>query len=73
MHMHIICVNVHYMYVYIHVCVMNTCMHTYMHTYVSQKQAYGAQKYHLVGNILQQSLLVVAASLIPISILWYCA
>jgi MATE family multidrug resistance protein len=36
-------------------------------------QAYGAQKYHLVGNILQQSLVVVGATLIPISILWVFA
>ena len=33
-------------------------------------QAFGAQKYHLVGNIMQQSLLVVGATLVPISILW---
>jgi len=36
-------------------------------------QAYGAQKYYLVGNILQQSLLVVALTLLPIAILWYFA
>lgn len=36
-------------------------------------QAYGAQKYFLVGNILQQSLLVVGATLIPISVLWMFA
>ena len=63
------CVNVYYM-MYTYTCLY---MQTYMRTYKSQMQAYGAQKYHLVGNILQQSLLVVGASLIPISILWYGA
>ena len=36
-------------------------------------QAYGAQKYHLVGNILQQSFVVVGLALLPISLLWLCA
>jgi len=45
-------------------------MHTRTH---AGSQAYGAQKYHLVGNILQQSLVITAFALIPISVLWFFA
>jgi len=36
-------------------------------------QAYGAQKYHLVGNIMRQSIIVVGAALVPIGVLWFFA
>jgi MATE family multidrug resistance protein len=36
-------------------------------------QAYGAQKYHLVGTVMQQSIIVVGAALVPIGAMWLFA
>ena len=48
-------------------------MHRLLFINMLAAQAYGAQKYTLVGHILQQSMLVVAIFLPFIAVLWLFA